>query len=117
MTASLAIGGVLLAGMVIAAGYAIRTLPPGASVPLHAGSPEYSLWMSKRAGLATWLGIGVAAFAITTSVTESAVANDWATSVRVVLLPSVMCVAFAAQAAAIITSRRRCETEESPDAS
>lgn len=107
MTASLAIGGVLLAGMFIAAGYAARTLPAGASVPLHAGSPEYSIWLSKRAGLAAWLGIGVAAFAIAASVAGSRVTSDWAASVRVVLLPSVMCVALAAEAAAIITSRRR----------
>jgi hypothetical protein len=112
VTASLAIGGVLLAGMFIAAGYAARTLPPGASVPLHAGSPEYSIWLSKRAGLAAWLGIGVAAFAIAACVAASGVASDWAASVRVVLLPSVMCVALAAQAAAIITSRRRCAAEK-----
>lgn len=110
MTASLAIGGVLLASMVIAAGYAAWTLPAGASVPLHAGSPEHSVWLSKRAGLAAWLGIGVAAFAIAASVAGSRVASDWAASLRAVLLPSVMCVALAAEAAAIITSRRRCAT-------
>lgn len=111
MTASLVIGGVLLAGMVVAAGYAIRTLPPGAGVPLHAGAPEYSVWLSKRTGLAAWLGIGAVAFAVTASVTASGVAGNWATSVRVVLLPSVMCVALAAEVAAIITSRRRCQAE------
>jgi hypothetical protein len=109
LIASLAIGGLLLAAMVAAAGYAIRTLPPDAGVPLHAGAPEYSLWLSKRAGLAAWLGIGAAVFAIAASVTDSSAAENWATSVRVVLVPSVMCVAFAAEAAAIITSRRRCE--------
>ena len=108
MTASLAIGGVLLAGMIVAAGYAIRALPPDAGVPLHVGAPEYSLWLSKRAGLAAWLGIGAAAFAIAASITASGVASNWAASVRVVLLPSVMCVAFTAEVAAIITSLRRC---------
>jgi hypothetical protein len=112
VTASLVIGGVLLAAMFGAAGYAIRALPPDAGVPLQAGAPEYSLWLSKRAGLAAWLGIGAAAFAITAAVTASDLASDWATSVRVVLLPSVMCVAFAAEAGAIITSLRRC----APDA-
>ncbi len=115
MIASLAIGGVLLAAMIVAAGYAIRTLPPGAGVPLHAGAPEYSLWLPKRAGLAAWLGIGAAAFAVAASVTVSGLASDWATSVRVVLVPSVMCVVFAAEAAAIITSRRRCAAcQETP---
>lgn len=107
MIASLAIGGVLLAGMIVVAGYAIRTLPAGAGVPLHAGAPEYSVWLSKRAGLAAWLGIGAAVFAIAASVTVSGVAAAWSPSLRVVLLPSVMCVALAAEAAAIITSRRR----------
>jgi hypothetical protein len=106
--ASLAIGGVLLLGMVAAAGYALRALPAGAAVPLHAGAPEYSLWLPKRAGLAAWLAIGAAAFAIIAWLTTSHVAAGWAPSVRVVLLPSVMCVALAAEAAAIITSRRRC---------
>lgn len=101
------IGGVLLAGMIAAAGYAIRTLPADARVPLHAGAPEYSVWLSKRAGLAVWLGIGAAAFAVVASVTVSRVADNWSPSLRLVLLPSVMCVALAAEAAAIITSRRR----------
>jgi hypothetical protein len=54
--AALAIGGVLLIGMVAVAGYAAAVLPPDARVPLHAGAPEYSVWLSKRAGLAAWLG-------------------------------------------------------------
>jgi hypothetical protein len=104
--ASLAIGGLLLAGMVAAAGYAIRTLPADAAVPLHAGSPEYSVWLSKRAGLAAWLAIGAAAFAVVASVTTSGIAGNWSPSLRAVLLPSVMVVALAAEAAAIISARR-----------
>ncbi len=107
MVASLAIGGVLLLGMVAAAGYAIRTLPAGASVPLHAGAPEYSVWLSKRAGLTAWLGIGAAAFAVFAVLTASHIAANWSPSLRVVLLPSVMCVVLAAEAAAIISARRR----------
>ena len=107
MTAALAIGGVLLIGMIAAAGYAATVLPPDARVPLHAGAPEYSVWLSKRAGLAAWLAAGAAAFAILAFLTLSDVAANWAASVRVVLLPSVMCVALAAEAAAIITARRR----------
>jgi len=106
LIAALAIGGVLLLGMIVAAGYAGRTLPAHAGVPLHAGAPEYSLWLPKRAGLAAWLGIGVAAFAVFGFLTVSGVAANWSPSVRVVLLPSVMCVALAAEAAAIITARR-----------
>lgn len=106
MVAALVIGGVLLLGMVATAGYAIRALPPGATVPLHAGTPEYSLWLSKRAGLAAWLGIGAAAFAVVASVTMSRLADNWSPSLRVVLLPSVMGVALAAEAAAVISARR-----------
>lgn len=108
MIASLVIGGVLLAGMAAAAGYAIRTLPADARVPLHAGAPEYSVWLSRRAGLAVWLGIGVAAFAAVAALADSRAADNWSPSLRLVLLPSVMCVALAAEAAAIVTSRRRC---------
>ena len=107
MTAALVIGGVLLIGMVVAAGYAITALPADARVPLHVGAPEYSVWLSKRAGLAAWLAVGAAAFAILAFLTLSDIAANWAASVRVVLLPSVMCVALAAEAAAIITARRR----------
>jgi hypothetical protein len=106
LAAAVVIGGVLLLGMVAAAGYAIRTLPAGAAVPLHAGSPEYSVWLSKRAGLAAWLAIGAAAFAVVASVTTSGIADNWSPSLRAVLLPSVMVVALAAEAAAIISARR-----------
>lgn len=116
MVAALVIGGVLLLGMVAVAGYAVRALPAGASVPLHAGAPEYSVWLAKRAGLAAWLGIGVAAFAIFAGLTVSGIAGNWAPSVRVVLLPSVMCVVLAAEAAAIISARGRgAVSEPAPD--
>ena len=107
LIAALVIGGVLLLAMVAAAGYAIRTLPSGARVPLHAGTPEYSVWLSKRAGLAAWLGIGVAAFAVFAALTVSGIASNWSPSMRAVLPPSVMSVALAAEAAAIISAQRR----------
>jgi len=112
VTVAFVIGGVLLIGMVVATGYAITALPADARVPLHAGAPEYSIWLSKRAGLAVWLAAGVVAFAAIASLTLSNVAANWATSVRVVLLPSVMCVALAAEAAAIITARQRCAAQQ-----
>jgi hypothetical protein len=114
LVAALVIGGVLLLGMAAAAGYAIRTLPAGVGVPLHAGAPEHSVWLSKRAGLAAWLGIGVAAFAVFAALTVSGIASNWSPSVRVVLLPSVMCVALAAEAAAIISARRRGPASQVP---
>jgi hypothetical protein len=116
VVAALVIGGVLLLGMVAVAGYAVRALPAGASVPLHAGAPEYSVWLAKRTGLAAWLGIGAAAFAVFAGLTTSTVAGNWASSVRVVLLPSVMCVVLAAEAAAVISARQRGRAgEPAPD--
>ena len=99
------IGGVLLAGMVAATGYAAARLPGDARVPLHAGTPEYSVWLSKRAGLSAWLAGGALAFAALAWITLSEAAANWAASMRVTLLPAVMCVALAAEVAAIILAR------------
>ncbi len=106
MVAALVIGGVFLLGMAAAAGYAARTLPAGARVPLNAGMPEHSVWLSKPAGLAAWLGIGAAAFAAFAALTLNGVSANWAQSIRVVLLPSVMLVLLAAQTGALIVARR-----------
>lgn len=106
MIASLAIGGVLLAGMVVAAGYAAVRLPGTARVPLHAGMPEYCIWLSKRAGLSAWLAAGAVAFALLAWLTLSRAAANWASSMRMTLLPAVMCVALAAEVAAIIMARQ-----------
>jgi hypothetical protein len=103
------IGGVFLAGMVAAAGYAAWALPAGARVPLNAGTPEFSLWLPKPAGLAAWLGAGVVIFAALASVTLSGLSANWATSMRVVLLPGVMMVVLAAEAGAVITARQRAD--------
>jgi hypothetical protein len=103
------IGGVFLAGMVAAAAYAAWALPAGARVPLNAGTPEFSLWLPKPAGLAAWLGAGVVIFAALTSVTLSGLSANWATSMRVVLLPGVMMVVLAAEAGAVITARQRAD--------
>jgi len=106
LIASLAIGGVLLAGMIVATGYAAVRLPGTARVPLHAGMPEYRIWLSKRAGLSAWLAAGAAAFALLAWLSLSRMAANWASSMRMTLLPAVMCVALAAQVAAIIMARQ-----------
>src|SRR5262249_7133383 len=92
--------------MVVATGYAAVRLPGTARVPLHAGTPEYGIWLSKRAGLSAWLGAGAAAFALLTWLSLSRMAATWASSMRMTLLPAVMCVALAAEVAAIIMARR-----------
>ena len=106
MVAALVIGGVFLLGLVATAGYAAWTLPAGARVPLNAGIPEHSVWLPKPAGLAAWLGIGVAAFAVFAALTTNGLAANWAQSLRVVVLPSVMLVVLAAEAGAVIVARR-----------
>jgi hypothetical protein len=106
VVAALVIGGVFLLGMVAATGYAARTLPAGARVPLNAGVPEHSVWLSKPAGLAAWLGAGVAAFAVLAALTLNSLSANWADSMRVALLPSVMLVLLAAETAAVIVARR-----------
>ena len=111
MIASLVVGGLLLTGMVVATWYAAVRLPGDARVPLHAGSLEYSLWLSKRAGLAAWLAAGAAVFAALAWLTLSQAAANWAASMRVTLLPAVMCVALAAEVAAIILARRAVPAE------
>jgi hypothetical protein len=106
MTASLAISGVLLFAMAVTAGFAIVSLPRGARVPVNAGAPEHSVWLSKPAGLGVWLAAGVIAFAALESLTRSAIAVNWATSMRVTLPPAALCVVLAAEAAAVITARQ-----------
>jgi hypothetical protein len=109
------LGGVLLLGMAVTAGYAARVLPAGARVPVNAGVPEHSVWLPKRAGLAAWFGVGVAAFALFALLTVSGLAANWAQSVRVVLLPCVMTVVLAAEAGAVIVARRSAVGEPAMD--
>lgn len=106
MIVALVLGGLFLLGMVVAAGYAARTLPAGARVPLNAGVPEYSVWLSKPVGLAAWLGVGVLVFAAVAAVTLNSLAANWAQPLRIVLLPCAMLVVLAAEAAAVILARR-----------
>jgi hypothetical protein len=114
LIASLVISGLLLLGMVGAAGYAVVRLPADARVPLHAGTPEYSVWLPKRAGLSIWLAAAAVAFAALAWLTLSRVAANWATSMRVTLLPAVMFVALAAEVAAIILARTSVDAAEHP---
>ena len=107
MAAAVVIGIVLLLGMAVVAGYAARVLPAGARVPLNAGVPEHSVWLPKPAGLAAWLAAGVVTFAVFALVTLNSLAANWATSLRVVLLPGVMLVVLAGEAGAVILARRQ----------
>ena len=107
MTAALVIGGFFLLGMVGVAMYAVVTLPAGARVPLNVGAPEHSRWLSRPAGLATWLGVGAVTYAAFAALTVSGVAANWYPAVRAVLLPCVMLVVLAAETGAVISARQR----------
>ena len=106
MTASLAVSGVLLFAMAVTAVYAVASLPRGARVPVNAGIPERSVWLSKPAGLAVWLAAGAVAFAVLAWLTRSDLAANWAMSMRVTLAPAALCVVLAGEAAAVITARQ-----------
>ena len=110
MTASLVISGVLLLAMAVTAAYGVVSLPRGARVPVNAGIPERSLWLSKPAGLAVWLVAGALAFTALAWLTRSDLAANWATSMRVTLAPAALCVVLAGEAAAIITARQAAAT-------
>lgn len=115
MAASLAIGAAFALAMLVATWRAAVILPAAARVPLHAGMPEHSYWMPKRAGLAFWLGAGAVIYAGFGSLCSSGIAADWASSVRLTLTPAAMCVACAFQAAALISALRRAAAADEPE--
>ncbi|HET6192044.1 MAG TPA: hypothetical protein VFE59_34175 [Trebonia sp.] len=101
-------GGLLFLCMIVAAGYALRVLPAGARVPLNAGVPECSAWLSRWAALGAWLGIGVVLYAVFALLTvSSGISGNWMPAVRGALLPCVMLVVLAAETGAVITARQR----------
>ena len=111
------ISAVLLFAMAVTAVYAVVSLPRGARVPVNAGIPERSLWLSKPAGLAVWLAAGALAFAVLAWLTRSDLAANWATSMRVTLAPAALCVVLAGEAAAVITARQAVVSEAGAEAS
>lgn len=102
MVAALAVGGVLLAVMIAASGYAAIILPGDARIPLHFGSHEHLLLMSKRAGLVIWPALGALAFGVLGGVSASSLASNWVPGVRDVLMPAVMCVVLGFQVGALV---------------
>ena len=102
MVAALAVGGVLLAVMIAASGYAAVILPGSARIPLHFGSHERLFLVSKRAGLVIWPVLGAVLYGVFGGVSASSLAADWVAGVRDVLTPAVMCVALGFQAGALL---------------
>jgi len=102
VVAALAVGGVLLLAMIAASGYAAVILPRDARIPLHFGSHEHVLLMSKRAGLVIWPALGAVLFGVLGGVSASSLAAGWVPGVRDVLMPAVMCVVLGFQVGALV---------------
>ena len=106
MVAALAVGGVLLAVMIAASGYAGIILPGDARIPLHLGSHEHVYLVSKRAGLVVWPAAGALLYGILGGVSASSLAADWVPGVRDVLMPAAMCVVLGFQVGALVLAAR-----------
>ena len=106
MVAALVVGGVLLAAMIAASGYAAVTLPASARVPLHFGSHEHLWPLPKRAGLVIWPVLGAFVYGVLGGVSASSLAANWVPGVRDVLMPAAMCVLLGFQAGALVLARQ-----------
>jgi Flp pilus assembly CpaE family ATPase len=102
VVAALAVGGVLLAMMIAASGYAAVILPGDARIPLHLGSHQHVVLVSKRAGLGIWPAAGAVLYGILGGVSASSLASDWVPGVRDVLMPAVMVVVLGFQVGALV---------------
>jgi hypothetical protein len=102
VVAALAVGGVLLAVMIAASGYAAVILPASARIPLHFGSHQRVFLVSKRAGLVIWPAAGALGYGILGGISASSLAADWVPGVRDVLMPAVMVVMVGFQAGALV---------------
>jgi hypothetical protein len=102
MVAALAVGGILLAMMIAASGYAAVILPASARIPVHFGSHEHLWPLSKRTGLVIWPVVGAVVYGVLGGVSASSLAAGWVPGVRDVLMPAVMCVVLGFQAGALV---------------
>jgi hypothetical protein len=102
VVAALVVGGVLLAMMIAASGYAAVILPGDARIPLHLGSHQHVILVSKRAGLVSWPAAGAVLYGILGGVSASSLAADWVPGVRDVLTPAVLVVMLGFQVGALV---------------
>ena len=102
MVAALAVGGVLLAVMIAASGYAAVILPGDSRIPVHFGSHEHLWPLSKRSGLVVWPALGAVVYGVLGGISASSLAAGWVPGVRVALMPALMCVLLGFQAGALV---------------
>jgi hypothetical protein len=105
MVASLAVGGVLVLAMIAASGWAAVRLAADARIPIHFGSPERCVLVSKRVGLVIWPAVGAVLYGVLGGVCASALASGWVPGVRDVLMPAVLCVVLGFQVGALVLAR------------
>jgi hypothetical protein len=104
--ASLTAGGVLLLAMIAASARGAVRLAADARIPVHYGSVEHCLYVSKRVGLVIWPGAGAVLFGVLSAITGSRLAAGWVPGVRDVLVPAVLCVTLGFQVGALVMAAR-----------
>jgi len=104
--ASLTVGGVLLLAMIAASARGAVRLAADARIPVHYGSVEHCLYVSKRVGLVIWPGVGAVLFGVLSAIAGSRLAAGWVPGVRDVLVPAVLCVTLGFQVGALVMAAR-----------
>src|ERR1039457_5474097 len=104
--ASLTVGGVLLLTMIAASARGAVRLAADARIPVHYGSVEHCLYVSKRVGLVIWAGARAVLFGVLSAITGSRLAAGWVPGVRDVLVPAVLCVTLGFQVRALVMAAR-----------
>ena len=104
--ASLAVAGVFVLAMIVAAVWAAIVLPAGARILLHFGSVGRCYLVPKRAGLIIWPAAGAGVAGVLGGVAASSLAADWVPGVRDVLAPAAAGVLLAFEAGALAMARR-----------
>src|ERR1019366_1073369 len=80
--ASLTVGGVLLLTMIAASARGAVRLARDARIPVHYGSVEHCLYVSKAVGLVIWPGAGAVLVGVVSAIPGSRLAGGWVPGVR-----------------------------------
>jgi hypothetical protein len=107
VTATLAIGGVILLAMIGVSWYGAATLPSDARVPIHFGI-SYNWYVAKRVGLVMHPAVAAVVFLLTVFTADRNSAHGASSRPLAHVLPVIiMCVLLAVQVGAIRVARRR----------
>jgi hypothetical protein len=106
VVASLVVGGVLLLAMIVASGWGALRLAADARIPVHFGSAEHCLLVSKRAGLVIWPAAGAVCYGVLGGIADGGMAANWVPGLRDVLVPAVIGVLLSFQVGALVLAGR-----------